>query len=308
MDKIGIVILNWNQPKLTIDTITSLQKISKDNFSIHIYLVDNNSKDDSLELFQKEYTKDQKITITNSGENLGYSGGNNFGIKLAIKDKCNYVLVINNDLIFDKNFLNKLYSKIKEKNDLAIVGPKIYFAPGYEFHKDRYTKSEIGHIIWSIGGRIDWNNILGSNIGVDEFDRGQYDNKKIKSDFISGCCFIVSSKLFKDVGYFDEKYFMYFEDVDLCHRAVKNGYHLVIEPKSYIWHVNSGSSSSGSNLHDYYITRNRLLFGFRYAGIRTKFALFRESIKFLFSSNLFKKRAVLDYYQNNLYKGNYSNA
>ncbi|MFA5532831.1 MAG: glycosyltransferase, partial [Candidatus Shapirobacteria bacterium] len=121
------------------------------------------------------------------------------------------------------------------------------------------------------------------------------------------CCLLISSKVFKKIGLLDEKFFMYLEDVDFCQRAKQAGFKLAYIPKSKIWHVNSGSSKSGGDLHDYFITRNRLLFGFRYAKAKTKFALFRESIRFLISpsTSSWKKKAVIDFYFKKLGKGSW---
>jgi len=304
MTKIALVVLNWNQPKLTIDTITSILKIKSLNFNYKIYLIDNNSTDNSYNIFKKEYRKNSKIEIIQTDSNLGYVG-NNVGIKKAIKDNFDYVLLINNDVIVDPNFLNELLAGAKLGYDL--VGPKIYFASGFEYHSDWYSPKEIGHVIWSAGGQIDWNNIYGSNIGVDQVDKGQFDKINDKVDFLTGCCLLIKSSVFKKIGYLNEKYFMYLEDMDFCQRAKKVNLRMSYIYKSKIWHVNSGSSKSGGNLHDYFITRNRLIFGFEYARFKTKLALIRESLRQLFSlkTSKWKKKGILDFYFNKYYKGSW---
>lgn len=304
MTKIAIVVLNWKQPKLTVDTIDSILKIESSNFSYKIFLVDNNSPDESIDIFNKNYSKNSKVEIIQTGSNLGYVG-NNVGIKVAIKQKFDYVLLINNDVIVDKYFLKELYQVAKSGYD--IVGPKIYFAPGFEYHKDWYSKKEIGNVIWSAGGQIDWNNIYGSNIGVDQVDKGQFDKINDKIDFLTGCCLLIKSNVFLKIGYLNEKYFMYLEDMEFCQKALKENLKMAYAFKSKIWHVNSGSSKSGGDLHDYFITRNRLLFGFNYARFRTKIALLRESISQLISSKStkWKKRGVIDFYLKKYNKGSW---
>jgi GT2 family glycosyltransferase len=304
MPKIAIIVLNWKQPQLTIDTINSLVKIKTQNFSYQIFIIDNGSPDNSVDSFKKYFNKNPNIKIYETGSNLGYVG-NNFGIKKAIEQGFDYILLINNDVIVDKLFLEELFKGAQLGYD--IVGPKIYFAPGFEYHYDWYSKNEIGNIIWSAGGRMDWNNIYGSNIGVDQVDKGQFDNINEQIDFLTGCCLLIKIEVFKKIGLLDEKYFMYLEDVDFCQRAKKLNLKLAYIPTSKIWHVNSGSSKSGGELHDYFITRNRLLYGFKYANIRTKFALFRESIKQFFStkSSQWKKRGIIDFYIHKLNKGSW---
>lgn len=300
----AIIILNWCQSKITIDTVDSILKNKSSGFKYHIFIIDNASTDSSVSEFKKKYFHCSEVSIHQSGRNLGYAGGNNYGLKIALKQKYSHFLIANNDIIVRPDFLQKLYIESLRYPE-AILTPKIYFAPGFEYHKDRYQKSEIGKVIWSVGGIIDWNNIYGSNLGIDEVDRGQYDHQNSDLDFISGCCLLVPKKVFKSIGYFDEKYFLYFEDADFTQKAKRAGYQLRLVPDSIIWHLNSASSKPGSSIQDYFITRNRLLFASRYASFRTKFALFRESIKFLFSDNTWKKNAVRDYFLRRFGKGSW---
>lgn len=302
MKKIAIVVLNWKQPKLTTETISSLLKIKHSSFEYKIILVDNGSQDDSINIFNKKYKDNQFVEILNTKNNIGYAGGNNFGINYAIENKFDYIVLLNNDVLVDKDFLEEL---LKESNNYDIVGPKIYFAPGFEFHKDKYKKDDLGKIIWSFGGQIDWNNIYGSNVAVDKVDKGQFDKNNEKVDFISGCCLMASTGIFKTIGNLDKKYFMYFEDVDFCQRAKKSNLKLACISKSIIWHINAGSSKSGGDLHDYFITRNRIYFANKYASLRTKFAILRESIKFLFGKSKWKKQAVLDAFSGKMNKGSW---
>ncbi len=297
--KIGIVIVNWNGGKDTCECLMSLSQIEipKDT-SVHVCVVDNNSTDNSKDMIGEFITelKDQ-MTITYSwlglSENKGFSGGNNEGIQNALLNKSDYILLLNNDVVVHKSFLKRL---LESASPNAIVGPKIYFAPGYEFHKSRYNKSEKGKVIWYAGGLIDWNNVYCSHRGVDEVDHGQYNNKN-STDFISGCCMLFHKSLTDAIGLLDDKYFLYYEDVDFCMRAKAQGVKLLYEPASYLWHKNAQSSgSSGSSVHVYYQTRNRLVFGMKYAPFRAKLALFRESLQFIAGGGL-KQRAVIDFFK-----------
>lgn len=302
--KVAIIILNWNQAKLSTDTLDSFLKISSTNFNWHIFLVDNHSTDDSLKTLQKKFSKNKKITFIKSSHNLGYTGGNNLGIKRALKEKYTHLLIANNDILVKSNFLTKLIAAAKTYPQ-AILAPKIYFAPGFEYHSERYKASERGKVIWAFGGKFDWQNIYGSNFGIDEVDSGQYDKAEIKLDFISGCCFLAPASLFKKISFFDNRYYLYLEDVDFTHRAALAGYTLKIIPDSHIWHLNSGSSKPGSDIQEYFITRNRLLFASKFASSKTKFALFRESLRFLFSSSLWRRRGVIDFYFKKLGRGSW---
>ncbi|MFA7676037.1 MAG: glycosyltransferase family 2 protein, partial [Candidatus Shapirobacteria bacterium] len=250
----------------------------------------------------KKYKNNNLIKILDTKSNLGYVGGNNFGINYALENNFDFIILLNNDVIVDQNFLEEL---LKESNHYDILGPKIYFAPGFEFHKDRYQKKDLGKVIWSLGGKIDWNNIYGSNISIDKVDHGQFEKINENIDFISGCCLMASRGVFKTIGLLDKNYFMYLEDVDFCQRAKRSNLKLACIPKSVIWHINSGSSKSGGDLHDYFITRNRIYFAYKYASLRTKLAVFRESFRLFFSQSKWKRQAVIDLYKHKMNKGSW---
>jgi GT2 family glycosyltransferase len=306
MVNVGIIVLNWRQSQLTIDTINSLIKIKKNSFDYKIFLVDNDSQDNSFNLFKNKFSKDSKIDILKTESNLGFVGGNNFGIEKALKENFDYLLLINNDVLVDKDFLENLVLEAEKNKNLGILSPKIYFAPGFEFHKNRYSKNEIGKVIWSIGGFMDWNNIISGNIGIDEVDKGQFDSSNYDLEFVSGCCMLIRRDVFKRIGLFDKKFFLYLEDFDFCQRTRESGYKIAYIYNSKIWHINSGSSKPGSSIQDYFLTRNRLLFGFRYAKVRTKIALFRESIKvFFMSPSRWQKRGIIDFYLQKFGKGSW---
>lgn len=302
------VILNWQQPKLTVDTLKSLSKISHSTFSHQIYLVDNGSQDDSV-IQIKKYTSlhSQHIKFFSLPTNKGFSVGNNYGISKAINDSADYILLLNNDVIVHKQFLEKLLDSFGDDNKIGMVCPKIYFAPGHEYHKHRYKKSEIGKVIWSAGGYIDWPNVYGHNRGIDEVDRGQYDQPLTNLEFATNCCVLIKSTCIKKVGLMPDDYFVYCEDMDFCQSFIKQGYKISYNPKSIIWHINSGSSKAGGGAcHDYFLTRNRLIFGFKYANVRTKLALLRQSVCQLFTGTPWQKKGIVDYFLGKKQQGSWT--
>lgn len=303
--KVGIVVLNWKQPELTKITIESLQNLKHSYFDYQIILVDNASPDNSWEIFTKLYSRNPKITLLKTSSNLGYVGGNNYGIVSTETENFNYYLILNNDVKVDPNFLDNMVRYAKSEQNIGLMAPKIYFAPGYEYQKNIYKKSELGNIIWFAGGTIDWQNIYCSHIGIDEVDQGQFENIS-EPDYLTGCCLLISYKLIKKIGLLDMKYYLYMEDADYCMRAKLNNFKIIYYPKSYIWHLNSGSSGANSDLHHYFLTRNRLLFGYKYASFRTKLALFKQSISMLLTSPSFwQKKGIIDYYLTNLKQGSW---
>ena len=115
-------------------------------------------------------------------------------------------------------------------------------------------------------------------------------------DFATGCCMYISRAAIESIGFFDEKYFLYYEDVDYSVRAKQAGFGVFYDPSVHIWHKNAASSDKpGSLLHRYYQTRNRLYFGFKYAPSRTKKSLLMESVRMLLGGGV-ERKAVLDYY------------
>src|SRR5690606_14557979 len=111
----------------------------------------------------------------------------------------------------------------------------------------------------------------------DEVDRGQYDTVE-PTEFVTGCCVALRVKALEEIGLFDDRYFLYLEDLDLSQRLLKARWKLLYQPEARIWHKNAGYSGSGSSLHEYYFTRNRYLFGFRYAPWRTKLFLLKHLV------------------------------
>lgn len=246
------------------------------------------------------------IVIDNTNKNLGFSGGNNQGIKQALARNADAVLLLNDDTKVDPHAIRHLANALFSKSNIGMAVPKIYFYPGFEYHKGRYRKPQLGKVLWYAGGKIDWNNCIGIHRGVDEVDHGQYDAME-DVRFATGCCLLIKREVFEKIGFLDERYFLYLEDLDFNVRAKKAGYQIIYEPKAVVWHKNAQSSGSGSALHDYFFTRNRLLFGMTHATSRAKFALFREAMKLLISGQTWKKKAVVDFFIGRFGKGSFRN-
>ena len=300
MKRIAVVILNWNRKSDTLECLKSVFTLDASRFTLVPIVVDNASTDGSVEAFKKL----KNITLVKNKDNLGYTGGNNEGIKKALELGADFIMVLNNDTILDKDLVKELLGAAEDKKDAGIFTPKIYFEEGFEFHKDRYKKSELGKVIWAAGGKIDWDNVFGENRGVDEVDRGQYDRVE-EVDFGTGACLFVRREVFEKCGMFNNKYFMYYEDTDFCEFAKRNGFRIVYVPAAKLWHKVAQSSGIGSSLNDYFISRNRMLFGVMYAPLRTKFALLRESWKLLLFGRPWQRRGVLDFYIGNFGKGSW---
>ncbi|MBI2010584.1 MAG: glycosyltransferase family 2 protein [Candidatus Chisholmbacteria bacterium] len=298
--KLAIILLNYNTGPTTIECLNSVKKITWPSQPL-IVVVDNASSDNSVKQIKEKFSE---VTVVESSKNLGFAAGNNLGFTTARAMGANIIMLLNNDTKVNPELAENLYSSIKNKAD--IVAPKIYFYPGFEFHKDRYTKKDQGKVLWYAGGHIDWQNIYGIHHGVDEVDHGQFDREQ-EIEFATGCCFMASLSVLDKLNLFNPKYYLYLEDADFSVRAKRVGYKMVYQPKAILWHKNAESTGgSGSSLQDYYFTRNRLLFGFSYASPRTKLALYRESMKLFFLGPTWKRRGVIDFYFHRFGRGSYA--
>ncbi len=289
MKHVSIVIVNWNGKNDTIACLASIKAMKKSQIVLDTIVVDNGSTNNSVALIQKAHPWVRIISLQN---NLGFTGGNNVGMKDALSHKADLVWLLNNDTIVDVDALSLV--TMFDDASVGVAGSKIYFQKGHEYHRERYTKDQQGKVLWYAGGLVDWANMYASHNGVDEVDYGQYDTPK-ETHFVTGCSFMISRDVIERVGMLDEKYYLYLEDLDYCIRIQRAGFRLLYIPTSRVWHVNAGSSGgAGNTLHEYYMTRNRLLIGLRYAPLRTKIALIREALGFLYTGGKIKRQAVID--------------
>lgn len=273
----AVVILHYRHKE---DTLECLKSVNRSDYKdLQIILVDNDSGDSFGEL--------EKITLLKSGHNIGYSGGNNLGIKKALEMGAEYVFVINPDATVEKSTISSLVKAI-EKYSAGLVSPKIYF--------DNSKK------IWYAGSKFDVLNVIGSHRGVDEIDHGQYDLDE-ETDGITGGAFLATKEVFRKAGLFDERFFLYYEDADLSFRAKQKGFKIMYIPEAVVYHQNARSTGLGSPLQDYFITRNRMLFASKHLPVRTRFALFREALRNL--DKPMRRLAMWDFLIGNFEKGSY---
>lgn len=302
--RVSLIVLAWNGLKLTLEALKSIEGLEAKRVKAETIVVDNGSTDGTEQKLRNHKLSNMPFKLIRNPQNLGFAQGNNVGIKDALKAGADYVLLLNNDVVLPKNLLSQLIGVAQKEKKAGIFSPKIYFASGFEFHRERYKPSERGKVIWFAGGKIDWDNVLSSHRGVDKVDKGEYE-KVQETDFATGACMLVKRQVFEKIGLFDPAYFLYWEDADFCQRANRAGFKTLYAPPTHLWHKNAGSSRVGSPLHDYYLTRNRLLFGFKYARFRAKKALILDSLRILMRARVWQRRGVLDYYFGNLGRGSY---
>lgn len=299
MVKVGVIVLHYKDWESTKKCLVSLDNLSKDNIDLTLLLVNNSQEDVSLP------NLNSRLIFEKTTQNLGYAGGNNVGIKRFLFEGVDWIWIVNNDVVVDKKSLFFLLKAIQSRPKAGILSPKILFEPGKEYHKTKYQKSEQGKVIWWAGGMMDWNNLMTIHRGVDEVDHGQY-NITSQTESVTGTSMLVKSDVFRKIGLFDERYYLYFEESDFCQRAKLAGFELWYVPKAIVWHANAASSGVGSELHDYYLTRNRLLFGFTYMRKSLIPALIKDSLRIFFTGRKWQKIAVWDFFMRRFNKGSYS--
>lgn len=291
--KVVTVVLSFNSRKYIEDCLRSL----KGN---EVVVVDAGSTDGSSEFIAEKFPELKLIVVK---ENLGYAGGNNLGIKYALESGADLIWVVNPDIVVAPDALSEAMKAMTD--NVAVVASKVYFAAGFEFHKEKYKKNDLGKVIWYAGADNDWDNVYAKHWGINEVDKGQF-NKKKEIGYATGSSMLLRSEVLKKTGLIDEKYFMYYEENDLCQRIKKAGYKLIYAPQSIVRHKVGQAAGIGSGLADYYIARNRMLFGMRWAPWRSKFALIRESVKLLFTGRPWQKIGIRDFYLGKFGKGSYA--
>jgi GT2 family glycosyltransferase len=265
--KIAVITVVYQNYGVLNDLFLSLEKQTSKDF--HIFISD--LSDD-----KKTISDDDLLITVINAKNLGYAYGVNTALKEAIKHGFDKFCVINSDVLVSNNFVETVNQALFKSSN-TIIGGKIYYAPGYEYHKERYEEDDLGKIIWYGGGTIDWDNVYVKHRGVDEVDQKQYDDPE-ETDFITGCLMAFDRSVIDQVGFWNEKYFLYYEDADFCERAKRKGIKLYYDPNIIIWHKNAQSTEgAGSALHQKYQGLSRLRFGLKYAPFNTKLHLIKNA-------------------------------
>lgn len=258
--KLGLVTVLYNGVELLEGFYESLDRQTYKNFIL--YVIDNSP--DNIALDRAMQLSDEygiESEFINNNENLGVAKGNNQGIKSALKTGCDYILLLNNDIEFDKDTILLLETYANENNESIIVPKILYYGT---------------NMIWMAGGYISKLKATTPHRGEGEIDNGQY-NEIEYINYAPTCFMIIKREVFSRVGYMDESYFVYYDDVDFIYRSNQHGYKVVYFPKVNIKHKVSFCTGGGESAFSiYYGTRNRVYF------IRKRLPLFYQIVSFVF--------------------------
>lgn len=231
--KIAVVVLHYGDDTPVVKCIDSLKQQPHIE---HIIISNNNPHP----LNQKITAEKKPITILDNKENNGYANGMNAGIRFALTLDCEYIFLTTNDTIFPPHFFKQFTEEVKKKN-LDLATPLI--------------KDEKGNV-WFAGGEI-------------EKVRFTAGHKAGKTDYLSGCCMLIRREVLNSIGLLNERYFLYYEDVDFCIRARMKGYQLGVIDTVAISHDTSKSTVAKKNMR-YYLARNHLLILWSFGSFKAK--------------------------------------
>jgi GT2 family glycosyltransferase len=253
-----IILVHFNNTEITWECIESLTASGYDNFSIII--VDNSNQPKDLEFIQFRCTEsniffqqlEKKLGSVNfnrsiywfqAPENMGYAGGMNLGAEIALLSDPDFLLLLNNDIFVTPDFLSRFLLAIEPVMDRPEFGLASCLIKTWPEKK-----------IWYAGGRFNRVRCMGEHRLL------MPQSMEIQeTGFISGCCMLCRPGVYQELGGLDESFFLYFEDVDLCYRTIKQGYKLFFVPGTELFH-RVGSSTGGDEkpLSVYYSSRNRV--------------------------------------------------
>jgi hypothetical protein len=214
-----VIIVGWNNYDNTRECLQSI--LNQQQIGTEIFLVDNGSKTEPLDNLSLLFPE---INYIYSEKNLGFAAGTNLGLQKALSAGYKYFLIINNDTRADLLMLSELVKPLKDEN-VGLVAPFIYYY-------DTPDK------IWSCGGFI--NNVLLMPLDSHNVKKAVFN--PTERTFLSGCCYLMRRELLERVGLFDERFFLYFEDLDYCLRVNETKWKMMVIPTAKLYHKVSQSS------------------------------------------------------------------
>ena len=241
---VAVVTLNYNGSSFLQECIDSILDSDYSNFKVIV--VDNYSKDNSLELLERLYGSNDKVIILKNKKNLGYSKGMNVGLDYGFNNlEADFCLVMNNDTFLDKQAISALVEVAEKDEKIGFVTGKVYYADNPD-------------IFQTIGKSSDPGLLCIINTGKGEVDKGQYD-RNCELDFCDDIFWLVSKKLYSTIGGYDLEFFLEAEDFDWQLRAKKAGFKIMFAYKAKLWHKVSMVIGKDSPQKAYYDARNPMI-------------------------------------------------
>jgi len=246
--KVAAMVLNYNGKKVTLETLSSLVAMTYP--ACNLFVVDNGSTDGSREAVEAQFPD---VIQVRTEENLGPAGGLNLGVRHLIPLDYDYILVLNNDIEADPEMLTEMVRLAESDPQIGCVGPKTYY------YGDRER-------LWSAGGIIQFRESVTQERGVDQLDRGQYD-EACEVDYIHGCAALIRRSVMAEVGPYDPLFFLAVEDADWCMRMKQLGYRCAYAHRARLWHMVGQTAGVYKPGRTYQTGRSTAIFTRRYANL-----------------------------------------
>jgi GT2 family glycosyltransferase len=188
-----------------------------------------------------------RLVLIQTGENLGFAGGNNVALRYCLKRDYGYLWLLNNDTVVDSASLAEMIEIAESEGTIGVAGPMILF-----YSRPQYIFSA-GISLAKIGRRV-------RRIGImKNFDAPLFNTTR-DVEGIAGCALLIRRDSVRTIGLLDERYFLYMEEADWCTRAIQNHFRCVYVPKARVWHKGWGSVQREAGLLDYYLARSQILY------------------------------------------------
>ncbi|HYA14072.1 MAG TPA: glycosyltransferase [Syntrophales bacterium] len=257
----SVIIVNYENEKLTVDCVKSLLSNDYPRNKYEVLVVDNGSTNYSYGLLLKELGIYENITMLKSERNVGFSSGCNIGIKAS---RGKYIILLNNDTLVPKDWLSKFIGYAELNKDIGILGTKLLFAD-----KEKVINNA-GSYLTDKGDAGD--------IGFREEDVWQYDYQR-EVFSICGANMLIKRVVLNNIGLFDNKFFLYYEDSDLCYRARLGGYRILYLPEPSVSHHHAASSGEWSPLFSFHVFRNKLFLHIKNSSVKFLITVFIGYLK-----------------------------
>lgn len=242
--QVAIIILNWKRSALTLACLESVASLNYPPDRMKIVVVDNASRDGSVEAVCDAYPG---VVVIENSENLGYAGGNNVGIRWALKVGADFILILNNDVLVSDDILIRLLSSFIENPQVAVATPLI-------------IDSNDSNRVWSLGASLLYNRAEVRRLYAGQEVSSVKFLAPFPVDIAPGSALMVKANIFTEVGLMDEAYFLFYEEGDWCLAVGERGFKIYAVPQAAVQHKGSATIGKDTAALDYYMVRNRLRF------------------------------------------------
>ncbi len=260
---VTIVVLNWNNFSDTAVCLESLGAVTYPNFNVVV--VDNASTDDST-IRLRGLSFSYPFVLIENDSNLGYAAGNNVGIRYALEIGASKILLLNNDTVVARDFLDRLCDCAERFPSAGIISARLFYLGDPTrvwFDGARWSAEHI---------RLEW-----PGQGMLE---SELPNEDHETDYASGAALLFRAEVAEKIGLLDEAFFLVWEEVDWCFRARAVGWTIVVATGAKVWHkIGASFGDESSPLRTYFSVRNEMLWFRRHASLDARSRLFVKNIR-----------------------------